>query len=175
LALPSKWGLAIVPPRLSNHVLEEEEVLRAEPAMRTWLRTLLVLMAVLLIAVFATAIYLNPYGDDGSARRLETHLQLGLPECTFKMLTGKPCPSCGMTTSFALFVRGDLLNSLKANYVGTLLAMFCLLLVPYSLVSAFRRRYVLQVSLDWLMPRCIVIFVVLMLLRWAVVLSLGWP
>jgi hypothetical protein len=161
---------------LLNHVLDdEEEVLRAEPAMRSWVRTLLVLMAVLLTAVFAIAIYLNPYQDDGSARRLETHRQLGLPECTFKVITGKPCPSCGMTTSFALFVRGDWLNSLKANYVGTLLAMFCVLLIPYSLVSACRRRYVFLVSLDWLVPRCVVIFVVLMLLRWAVVLGLGWP
>jgi Protein of unknown function (DUF2752) len=161
---------------LLNHVLEdEEEMPRTEPAMHTWVRTLLVLMAILLIAVFATAIYLNPYQDDGSARRLETHLQLGLPECTFKLVTGKPCPSCGMTTSFALFVRGDWLNSLKANYVGTLLAMFCLSLIPYSLISAYRRHYLFLVTLDWLVPRCVVIFVVLMLLRWAIVLGLGWP
>jgi Protein of unknown function (DUF2752) len=145
----------------------------AEPAMRAWLRALLVLMAVGLIAVFSVAIYLNPYGDDGTARRMETHMQLGLPECTFKMLTGKPCPSCGMTTSFALLVRGDVLNSLGANCVGTLLAVFCLALIPYCLISAYRRHYVLLLSLDWLVPRFIVVFCVLMLLRWAVVLWLG--
>jgi len=141
--------------------------------MRPWLRTLLVLMAVFLIAVFGIAIYLNPYGEDGTARRLETHLQLGLPECNFKALTGKPCPSCGMTTSFALLVRGDVPNSLRANCVGTLLATFCLVLVPYSLVSAYRGRYLLLLSLDWLVPRLVVVFCALMLLRWAVVLWLG--
>src|SRR5207247_577108 len=28
-----------------------------------------------------------------------THEQLGLPPCTFRLLTGIACPSCGMTTS----------------------------------------------------------------------------
>ena len=141
--------------------------------MRLWLRTLLVSMAALLVAVFGIAMWLNPYREDGAARRLETHLQLGLPECTFKALTGKPCPSCGMTTSFALFVRGDLLNSLRANCVGTLLATFCLVLIPYSLVSACRGRYVFLLSVEWLLPRFIVVFCVLLLLRWGVVLWLG--
>ena len=51
---------------------------------------------------------------------METHRQLGLPPCTFKEMTGLPCPSCGMTSSFALLVRGDVMNSLRANAVGTL-------------------------------------------------------
>ena len=36
-----------------------------------------------------------------------THQQLGLPGCTFQMLTQWPCPSCGGTTAFAHFVRGQ--------------------------------------------------------------------
>ena len=31
-----------------------------------------------------------------------------MPPCNFVLMTGKPCPSCGMTTSFALLVRGDI-------------------------------------------------------------------
>src|SRR5207248_3362263 len=147
-----------------------EEVQLAEPVLQHWVRYLLVATALVLLAVFGVAIYLNPYGEDGVARRWETHRQLGLPECTFKELTGKPCPSCGMTTSFSLFIRGDLVNSMRANFVGTLLAAVCLAFIPWRLASAVRARYYWIVSLEWFLPRFIVIFFALMLLRWAVVL-----
>ncbi|HYV38805.1 MAG TPA: DUF2752 domain-containing protein [Gemmataceae bacterium] len=172
LTLQCPWGVAIVPPPLPNELMDEE-VLWVEPGLRPWLRTLLVLIAVALITVFSVAIWLNPYGANGEAQRAETHMQLGLPECTFKTLTGKPCPSCGMTTSFALFVRGDVWNSLQANCIGTLLASFCLVMIPYTLVSAWRGRFLLLMSLDWLLPRFIVVFAVLMLVRWGLVLWLG--
>ncbi len=162
-----------MPPPLPNNYAETDVAVHAVPMMRLWLRSLLVLLAVLLIGVFSIAVYLNPYGENGEARTMETHLQLGLPQCTFKQWTGKPCPSCGMTTSFALFVRGDLLNSLRANWAGTLLAAFCLAMVPYLLIGACRARYPLVMELDWLLPRFIVIFVVLLLLRWGLVLWLG--
>jgi Protein of unknown function (DUF2752) len=169
------WGLAIVPQPLINEVYwdDDEEVLAGEPVLRGWLRSLLVLVALFLIAVFGIAMWLNPYGEDGTARRMETHRQLGLPECTFKEMTGKPCPSCGMTTSFALFIRGDLLNSLRANFVGTMLALFCLLMVPWCVVCAVRGRYWLILSLEWFLPRFIVVFATLLLLRWGAVLLLS--
>ena len=66
---------------------------------------------------------LNPYDADGTPRTMATHTQLGMPPCNFVILTGKPCPSCGMTTSFALLVRGDVVASLRANWAGTLLAV----------------------------------------------------
>jgi Protein of unknown function (DUF2752) len=51
-----------------------------------------------------------------------THRGLGLPPCEFMLRTGLPCPSCGMTTSFAWFVRGNLAASLYVQPMGTLLA-----------------------------------------------------
>jgi hypothetical protein len=159
-----------VPPPMQQQYLEDEEVLEALPVLQAWVRCLLVLMAVAFCVVFGIAIALNPYKDDGEARIWETHRQLGLPECTFKEMTGKPCPSCGMTTSFALFVRGDLVNSMRANFAGTILASFCLLMIPWGLASAWRSRYYWIVSLEWFIPRFIVIFFSIMLLRWGVVL-----
>jgi hypothetical protein len=163
-------GFAIVPPPMQQQYLEDEEVLEALPVLQSWVRCLLVLMAVLFCVVFGVAIALNPYTEDGEARIWETHRQLGLPECTFKEMTGKPCPSCGMTTSFALFVRGDLVNSMRANFAGTILASFCLVMIPWGLASAWRSRYYWIVSLEWFIPRFIVIFFSIMLLRWGVVL-----
>ena len=51
-----------------------------------------------------------------------THRGLGLPDCVFLQRTGLPCPSCGMTTSFSWFVRGNLLASLYVQPMGAVLA-----------------------------------------------------
>ena len=115
-------------------------MLDAIPVLRNWVRGMLLGVAIGLTAVFAVAFWLNPYQSDGSPRRMATHQQLGLPPCTFFSVTGLPCPSCGMTTSFALLVRGDVPNSLRANAVGTLLALFCLALIPWCLTCAARRQ-----------------------------------
>src|SRR5438128_7346592 len=126
------------------------------------------------MAVFGLAAWLKPYDAAGQALKMETHRQMGLPPCTFKAMTGMPCPSCGMTTSFALLIRGDVWNSLKANAVGTLLAAFCLALVPWSLVCSLRGRPLFIISMERALTTIIVGFVVLMLLRWGIVLGLGW-
>jgi hypothetical protein len=51
-----------------------------------------------------------------------THTDMGFPACNFLNVTGIPCPSCGMTTSFAWFVRGNLLASFYVQPAATLLA-----------------------------------------------------
>ena len=107
--------MAIVPPPLSQND-EELEPLDVLPVMSRWVRGTLVGIALALTALFTVAVCLNPYRHDGSARRMETHMQLGLPECTFKHVTGLPCPSCGMTTSFALTMRGDLLDAAAGQF-----------------------------------------------------------
>lgn len=52
-----------------------------------------------------------------------THTRMGLQHCTFFERTGLPCPSCGMTTSWAWFVRGNLVASLYVQPMGTVLAL----------------------------------------------------
>jgi hypothetical protein len=128
------------------------------------------------MAVFAMAVWLNPYDADGRPLRMETHRQLGLPPCTFYSITGLPCPSCGMTTSFALLVRGDLWNSLRANAVGTALAVFCLALIPWSLASAVRGRWLWIRSPERVLTRLVILFLVLLLGRWLIVVGqfLAW-
>src|SRR5207237_10247334 len=112
--------------------IREEETPEALPVLGVWVRGALVGIALGMAVVFVIATRLNPYNPDGSARPLGTHMQMGLPPCTFYEATGRrlPCPSCRMTTSFALLVRGDVVNSLRANSAGTLLALFCLAFIP---------------------------------------------
>ncbi|RLS39281.1 MAG: DUF2752 domain-containing protein [Planctomycetota bacterium] len=70
-----------------------------------------------------------------------THQQLGLPPCTIQFWFGIPCPSCGGTTAFAHFVRGQWGSALRANAASTLLAGLCVVGVPWSWGSAWQRRY----------------------------------
>ena len=148
------------------------------PARETWalpvlsrcVRGILVVIALGLAVVFAIAIQLDPY-QGGEPWRMGTHTQLGLPPCTFKTLTGLPCPSCGMTTSFALLVRGDVINSARANFVGTLLAVVCLLAIPWGVTSLVRGRLLFVRSLEWALTWVVGIFLTLLLVRWAIVVG----
>jgi hypothetical protein len=163
--------MSSVPTSISK---ENEEVLDAIPVMRAWVRGTLVGVALALIAVFAVAVWLKPYDDDGTPYRMATHRQMGLPPCTFFATTGLPCPSCGMTTSFSLLMHGDVINSLRANAVGTLLAVFCLTLIPWCLASAVWKRPLFVRSVERTLTLVVLGFLSLMLLRWGIVLALAW-
>ena len=86
---------------------------RSAPPLTPFQRLSCVVCGVLLLAGFALAGWLQP-----SARGYGTHQQLGLPPCSIQLLFGIPCPSCGMTTSFALFVRGQIPAAFQANPAG---------------------------------------------------------
>lgn len=64
-------------------------------------------------AVLAAARVLHP-----DARGYGTHQQLLLPPCGFHLITHLPCPSCGMTTGFALMARGQVLSAARANLMA---------------------------------------------------------
>jgi hypothetical protein len=96
-------------------------------------RTLLLAWALFLISGFALAWSLKP-----DPRGFGTHQQIGLPECSIRLLFSRPCPGCGMTTSFSHFVRGEFVEAGRTNIAGLLLATLCVLMIPWSLYSAVR-------------------------------------
>lgn len=142
---------------------------RGEARITRFTRAVLLVMAGMFAAVFVVAATLRPYEDDGSARMMATHMQLGLPSCEFVQSFGKPCPSCGMTTSFAHLVRGNVGSAAKANWVGALLAVYWFLLIPWAVVSAVRGRLFRVNNGEGMITVSVGIFTVLMLLRWVVV------
>lgn len=163
--------MAIVPPPVS--AFEEIPEVRARRQLRLWVRGTLLVMALVPAGVFAVALWLDPYRG-GKIWLEETHTQLGFKECTFKSLTGLPCPSCGMTSSFALFVRGDLGHSLQANFAGTALALFSLAFMGWAAFSSASGKLVWIRCWERVLVRVVVGFMILMFGRWAAVLVMDY-
>ncbi|QBN19168.1 DUF2752 domain-containing protein [Flavobacterium nackdongense] len=53
------------------------------------------------------------------------HLETDQSLCPLKMLSGFPCPGCGMTKSLVYFYEGDVYKSLYFNIFGPLVVAFC--------------------------------------------------
>jgi hypothetical protein len=54
------------------------------------------------------------------------HLETDQSLCPLKMLTGFPCPGCGITKSLVYFYEGDLRKSLYYHILGPLVVAFCI-------------------------------------------------
>ena len=65
------------------------------------------------LAVTAVGIYLRP-SPDGHG----THQQLGLPPCGSVILFDRPCPGCGLTTSWTATIHGRLAEAFQAHPLG---------------------------------------------------------
>lgn len=98
-------------------------------------QVLLALWSLLLVGVFGVAWMLTP-----DPRGFGTHQRLGLPPCTFQAVVDIPCPTCGMTTSFSHFIRGEMVASVEAHPAGFLLAGLCMLQIPWCWGSIYHRR-----------------------------------
>ena len=106
------------------------------PSLDRFRRVLLGIAGLGLSCVWGVALWLPPH-----PRGFGTHQALGLPPCTVVQWTGERCPSCGMTTSWALLIRGQLRKSAEANVGGMLLGLVALAAVPWTLASAGQGRW----------------------------------
>lgn len=74
-----------------------------------------------------------------------THTQLGLPPCGFLVLTGCPCPGCGLTTSFAHMARLDFFGAARANPFGIPLFLVSFFTIPVAIRGFLRGESVFDV------------------------------
>ena len=109
-----------------------EDRLHLDPRQQFWAA----MLGCFLIGLLLITRFLSP-----SSSGMGTHQQLGLPSCTFDSLFGIRCPTCGMTTSWSHFMRGELAASWAANPGGTCLAMASAIAGVWSFVTAARARY----------------------------------
>lgn len=68
-----------------------------------------------------------------------THQQLGLPPCLFFKLTGIPCPSCGLTTSFAHTVRFHFYEAFLTQPFGLIACLATAIFIPFCFWMMYRR------------------------------------
>ena len=178
---------------MSNVVPSTEPVVSEEPKILTevqptgnanrWVRLGLVVVSLLITTVFIVATFVRPYEYDRTTKeyvldeqgnkiplRMGSHTSIGLDPCRFKEMFNLPCPSCGMTTSFATVVRGDLSNSVKANWVGTLLAAVSAFVALWGIASAFRGRLLGVTTIEIPLGFLVGTMATLMLIRWGIVL-----
>ncbi|HEX2971142.1 MAG TPA: DUF2752 domain-containing protein [Tepidisphaeraceae bacterium] len=120
-------------PVVSVPAIYSPRLQRARMSWRERLGALGVASGALAVLGAAWVIHPDPSG-------VGTHHQLGLDACELLVRTGVPCITCGMTTSFSYFVRGQLLASLYTQPMGTLLAFLAALSVWAGLYIAFTGR-----------------------------------
>ena len=58
-----------------------------------------------------------------------THQQLGLPPCPSTIFFDRPCPGCGLTTSWSATIHGQLGEAFHAHWIGPILY------IAFSIVS----------------------------------------
>lgn len=74
------------------------------------------LWALVFFGILGTALFLTP-----SPNGHGTHTQLGLPPCPSVLLFGRPCPGCGMTTSFTYLAHGQIREAFRVHALGPIL------------------------------------------------------
>lgn len=119
------------------------------------------------LAVLVVAARLNP-----DARGFGTHEQLGWEPCGMMVVAGLPCPTCGFTTSFALFVRGRWLESLVNQPAAFVLALATAMTVWASAYAAVTGWRVHELAAAWWTPARVVAVFGTVLLAWAWKLAL---
>lgn len=86
--------------------------LATEPARRWSLKCEWALFVGWLIMI-GIALWLHP-----SPLLHGTHKQIGMGECGFYQLFHRPCPTCGLTTSFAAVAHLDIVTAVRAHVMG---------------------------------------------------------
>lgn len=68
----------------------------------------------LTITVIGACLHASPTGHG-------THEELGLPPCPSALLFSRPCPGCGLTTSWTALIHGDIAFAFHAHPLGPLM------------------------------------------------------
>jgi len=66
--------------------------------------------------------------------------------CPFKMLTGFPCPGCGITKSMVFFYEGNLYKSLVYHLFGPFIVVLCLFLLVKFTIEFKQNKTFIDIS-----------------------------
>lgn len=68
------------------------------------------------------------------------HLETDQSFCPFKMLTGFPCPGCGITKSLVFFYEGNLYKSLSYHILGPFVIAFSILTIVVLITELITKK-----------------------------------
>jgi len=125
------------------------------------------------LALAAVTILVIAFRLVPSDAHMGTHRQLGLPKCGFVVMTGYPCPTCGMTTAFSFMVHGRIFEALRSHVAGSIMAVATAGMLAISLWSVVTGRYV---NLNWYRidpVRFVWMITVVLVCSWALNIFLG--
>jgi hypothetical protein len=84
------------------------------------------------IAFLALPLVILLFGNEDIAHRQSY--------CPFKMLTGFPCPGCGITKSILSVYQGNLAASFGYHIFGLFVVIFCVFLIPLLIWELITER-----------------------------------
>jgi hypothetical protein len=68
------------------------------------------------------------------------HLETDQSLCPLKMLSGFPCPGCGITKSMVYFYEGYLYKSLYYHILGPFVIVFCIVTIAVLLTELITKK-----------------------------------
>lgn len=74
------------------------------------------------------------------SRHSGTHLESQQSLCPMKLLTGFPCPGCGITKSMVFFYEGNISKSFQHHFFGPFTVLFCLAGILLLMAELLTRR-----------------------------------
>ncbi|MBC7495516.1 MAG: DUF2752 domain-containing protein [Flavobacterium sp.] len=72
------------------------------------------------------------------------HLDTDQSLCPLKLLTGFPCPSCGITKSMIYFYDGAILKSLHFHLLGPAAVVFCVFMIVLLIFEIITKKNYFQ-------------------------------
>ncbi|MCX6249051.1 MAG: DUF2752 domain-containing protein [Bacteroidetes bacterium] len=68
------------------------------------------------------------------------HIETDQSLCPFKMITGFPCPGCGITKSLIYLYEGDILKSFYYHLFGPFTFLFCVAVIVVLSVELITKK-----------------------------------
>ncbi len=119
------------------------------------------LIAAMCITVLSLGAWLSPAVDGHG-----THTQLGLSPCMWAVTLDKPCPTCGMTTSFSHAGEGSWIQSAQTQPMGMILVIMTATIFWGSLIQTITGARINSVIQPALRPRTFIVFGIAFLGAW---------
>ncbi|MGJ8635764.1 MAG: DUF2752 domain-containing protein [Phycisphaerales bacterium] len=119
------------------------------------------ILALATLSVLSLAAYLTP-NPAGHA----THTQLGMPKCTWVVWFDKPCPTCGMTTSFSHAGEAQWSTAILTQPMGAFLALLTTMIFWAATHQAVTGSRIGSVAQAFIRPKVIIILFLLALGAW---------